>query len=468
MLLRFLLKNVRRPAVMCIASKYEKNSVISGVADNKSVQFLRASAVRYCSRRSSGIDKNDGNSTDELSTEEIRALQVDSENFGTLSSIAETSPAPNPEKDDTISKKHNEILLQQHADRINELIEAQNVVEAFKIFEENVLERNRLHPPISMFTQLLDVCIRYQLPENAFRVFSHMIERRLPVPLDTIDKLIKSCELLTQSSKKVNLINRFLTRTKQKPNASIYNGMIRCYIRSGQWKEGLALVNLMKADGFELDNKTLPVILDGWSHEPERGFRKVLEIWHEMHRNGCKVNVDTLNALLNCIQKCEIGDIDKLNKVIEMIRLKYNESSKKTTENLLSSEQNEKNNGTPKYVSDGRPKLLHFPPLKGYLVPFETVNDPQKRLLILGGLSGFLEIIKSNEIIPTLNTIQLLLDVIPNTIHAENKVISLIKTHNLTLNLEFYQQILMRMSIRQDFEGAKVCPINYLLFNFNF
>lgn len=464
MLLRFLLKNVRQPALMCIASKCRRSSIIAGITDIKSVRFLNGSSVRYSSRRSSGIDRAAENSTDELSTEEIRALEVNSDKFGTLSSIAETSPAPTPEKDDTIVKKHDGILLQQHADKINEFIENQNLEEAFRIFEEHVLKRDRLHPPISMFTRLFDDCVRYQMPEIAFRVFSHMIERRLQVSLDTIDKLIETCELLAQSTKKINVIQRFLTRTKQKPNASIYNGMIRCYIRSGQWKEGFALVDLMKADGFELENKTRPFILEGWSHDPKNGFCKVLENWHAMQQIGCKVNVDTINALLNCIQKCEIGDIDKLNKTIEMIRSKYNELSEKETETPLSSEQNEKINVTPKYFSDGRPKLLHSPPLKGFLLPFETVDDPQKRLLILGGLSGLLEIIKSNEISPTLNTIQLMLGVIPNTIHAENKVISLIKTHNLTLNVEFYQQILTRMSIRQDFQGAKVCRINDLLY----
>lgn len=461
MSLRFLLKNIRRPAFICIKAKYGRSSVIAGVTDIKSNRFLNGPAVRYSTRRLSGIDKKVENSSDELSAEEIRALQIDSDNFGTLSSIAETSPAPIPEEDDAIAKKHNAILLQKHADKINELIEAQDIVEALKIFEEHVLERDRLHPPISIFLQLLDECIRYQLPVNAFRVLSLMIGRRLQVSLDTIDRVIESCELLATSSRQINLINRFLTRTKQKPNASIYNGMIRCYIRSGQWKEGLALVDLMKADGFKLENKTIPFILQGWSHDWKNGFRKVLEHWHEMQQNGCKVNVDTLNALLNCIQKCEIGDLDKLNETIDMIRSKYNESSKKETENLLSNEENKQIDAPPNFLGDGRPKLLYKPPLKGYLVSFETVNDPQKRLLILGGLSEFLEIIKSNEIIPTLNTIQLLLGVIPNTVHAENRVISLIKTHDIKLNIEFYQQVLMRMSIRQDFEGAKVCLINY-------
>lgn len=457
MLLRFVLKNVRHPALMCLVSKTGKSSAIANVTDIRPFQFLNGSAVRYSSRRSSGNDKGVENSgADELSAENLRILQMDSDNFGTLSSMTETSPVPTPESDDAIVGKNDSILLQQHADKINELIQAQNVVEALKVFEDHVLKRDHLHPPISMFKQLLDVCIRYQMPENAFRVFTHMIERRLQVSLDTIDMLIESLELLDQSSKKINFINRFMTRTNQKPNASIYNGMIRCYIRSGQWKEGLALVDFMKADGVELESKTVPFILEGWSHDPRNGFRKVLENWHEMHQNDCKVNVDTLNALLNCIQKCEIGDIDELNKAILMIRSKYNETRQEETENPLSSEQNKQTDAKWTSLSDGRPKLLHTPPLKGYLLPFEIVDDPQKRLLILGGLSTVLKIIKSNEIIPTLNTVQLLLGIIPNTMHAENKVISLIKEHKIVLNTEFYQQILTRMSIRQDFEGAKV------------
>lgn len=436
MFLRVFIQNVRRPVCAIHRTHQYRKLIVSGNV----LRTVNYTTDKTVSPISAGT---------ELSEEDYRNLCVDPDSFGTLSISVER-----PEVKDAAAKiKTKAALMEEHTANINDLIEKKDIISAVNTFEKDILQKHQLHPPISMFERLLNECIRFEMPERAFQMYNHMIERRLPVSLEIIEKLVLSCEMLEQTTRKMNSIKRTMALSNMKPNAVIYNALIRNYIRSGQWKEGFSWAKQLESDGFELELETYPFILRGCSYDERNGFRKAIEFWHEAHRRSPVVNVDTFNAILKCISKCSIGDVDVLRKTIKTIQNNYKENVNATS---VQTDDDIQNETVKPPINDGRPNILNHPPIIGSLFLLENAINPDHRLLISGGLTGMVKLMQSNAIVPTLETIDLLLDVIPNTAVAENKLLSLMNKHNITQTIELFQKLLTRMCLRHDFDGAKV------------
>lgn len=101
------------------------------------------------------------------------------------------------------------------------------------------------------------------------------------------------------------------------------------------------------------------------------------------------------------------------------------------------------------------PNLLTPRPYLGNLIKIKEVKKPEDRFLLLGGFSGFLELMEIFEVDPDLKTFTLLLEVIPSTRVAENKLLRTIRKKEIKCDVDFFNVLMKKRSLRFDYEEAR-------------
>lgn len=446
---------------------------------------IKTSFYRSASRYSNGnastnvLKQNDSKKNEsvpnqsetKLSQHEIDILNQDPDNFGTLSSFEPLTVNETQHKDDESSSSTNAAhtgddesqacsthstdhtptkrqTIQHYEAVMKDLFQKGNVLEAIELFETEVLQKNRMHAPIRIYEWLIEECIRLYEFTKAIDIYDQMIGRKLTVSSGIFEKLVLAYEQTNMNVGKLNNIQKVMSKNHIQLNANMYNAMVRIYARSTQWQTALTLADEMKANAMTYDLDTINALFECFSRDKDNGFYRSIELWHEMHRFNYTPNVSTFNGFLKCMKKCELNNVDKLKRMIETIRMQCTTHS------------------SEEIIEDGRPNLLRTPPYIGYLFPMEQVERPEHRLLISGGLTNLLNEFNRHDIIPTLETITLLLEIVPNTFVAHQKVIGLLNKHHMKPDLEIFNILLTKNCQAQNFGNAMVNFIDFQAFEF--
>ncbi|XP_055325072.1 uncharacterized protein LOC129579241 [Sitodiplosis mosellana] len=423
---------------------------------------IRSPLLQYSTEKSaSSLSKSAtistaGNKNERFSEEEIKVLNKDPDSFGTLSSVKplmQEKPIDQSEPEEKAvsnQKPSNRKSIEEYEKLITNVIKEKGVREAVRVFEDEMLQTDRILAPVRIYDWLIDECLRFNHYDKAFDLYEQMVNRGLKISLPTIEKLTLAFELSSLSIKKVNSLRKILSKYKYEASPTIYNAMIRIHNRAKQWPTGFELAEEMVQRKIDYEFDTINSMLEVCKYDQNNGFNRLVELWHQMHQLGYTPNMHTLNAILNAVHRCEINDADQLLKTVESIKTKWKAASQEAS--LI--ENNENIRIENDSINDGRPNLLKIPPKIGRLFPLKNAIKPEERLLILGGMTGILEMMRVYEISPTLDTIKSLLQVAPNTLIAQQRAIRLLKKHNLLPDLHVFTILLTKACARQHFRDA--------------
>lgn len=432
----------------------QKSAKVTTVLFRSAGQYSNENAASNATKQSSsqktGFASNQNKT--ELSQHEIEILNQDPDSFGTLSSlkpsiVGDIQNGPLSSSIDSVDKSETSSTeqaatekqtIQQYEASMKDLLERGHVLEAIDLFENEMLQKNRMHAPVRIYKWLIEECVRLHEFRKAIEIYDQMVGRKLQVPADTFEKLVLAFEQSNTNVGKLNNMQKVMAKNHIQLSADMYNAMVRIYARSTQWQTALALADEMKVTKIPYELDTVNALLECFSHDKENGFYRFIDLWHDMHRFELTPNVSTFNALFKCVKKCELNNAEKLKQMLETIRMQC-------TTHLNESE-----------IEDGRPNLLQDPPSVGYLFPLEQVERPEHRLLILGGLTNILQEFKKYDITPTLETMIGLLEVVPNTLVAHQNVIGLLKKHFIKPDLQIFNILLTKNCETQNFPNAMV------------
>lgn len=454
-MLKILTSNLKRSNRLC--SLYVS---LNGPSKSRLLQIAQTSQCCSTLKYSTGkiestasktqINRNTVSSQNEhLTSDEIHLLKQDPDNFGTLSShellsnkeVQNESVTQSDEttsKNDSSKKKNasEQKSMEHYEQQLKDLIGKGDVKQAVEYFESEMLVKDHVLAPIHIYEWLITECINSHEVKKAFNVCDQMLNRQLKISVEIVEKLLLAHELSNLSRKKLNSLEKIISKNQYEINEKMYNSLVRTHGRSGQCKYALALADEMKIRGFKYEIETINIIFELCRHDKENGFIRLIELWHGMRNCKLVPDVHTFNAFLKTVLKCELQNVDKLKETIELLRGKSTVHS----------------NG----INDGRPNLLADPPEIGYLFPLENVNTPEDRLLILGGLTGLLKLFKEFQISPLPETILTLLNIVPNTNEAHQKVISLLKKNDIAPDVNLFHVLLTKNCIKPRFQNAKV------------
>lgn len=200
----------------------------------------------------------------------------------------------------------------------------------------------------------------------------------------------------------------------------------------------------------------------------------------------------TFNAVLRCVRDCGFGDLESMEKVLEKILgeaqatklsagtneniktvqlsdnsnsnatnpIESRESSQTNTESSTDLTLSSNSNQNALYINTQTtslelPNLLAAEPHLGSMVSLQEVQKPHERFLLVGGLTGFLQLMKSKNITPDIQTFTTMLEVIPPTNTAEKQLLTTIRKIGLKADIDFFNILIKKRAMRFDYEGGK-------------
>lgn len=404
-------------------------------------------------------------------TKELIAAQ-DSDTFGTLSVNAEPADDELLEEDDikeekfikNSPRKSQKLSTKQYADMIKDHLSHQRIKEAIDVMEVKMIEEDRVKPKNYIFNLLIDGCAKVGYSAKAFKLFTKMRQRGLKITGATYTSLFTACAASPWPQDGLNKAKRVREIMLEKgfePNASNYNAMIKAFGRCGDLKTAFLLVDEMRDKNLAIGVETFNFLLQACASDKEFGFRHALLVWHKMYQKRLKPDVYSFNLMLRCCRDTELGDVETMEEVLQTILLR-NKSDASSEQLKIEAHSTEGKPESVQIVSpneiepvDPKPNLIALRPHLGNLITLKEVKRPEDRLLLLGGMTGFLELMDQFEVAPDLKTYTQLIEVIPTTKAAEKKLLGHLWKHEVKCDVDFFNILMKKRAMRSDYEGSK-------------
>ncbi|XP_058054642.1 pentatricopeptide repeat-containing protein 1, mitochondrial [Anopheles bellator] len=406
----------------------------------------------------------------------LEATHHDADRFGTLLPQVDEPETPDEgdlREEEFLQKRtlqRQRFSVRQYADMIKDHLTNNRIQEAIGVVEV-VMKNDRVKPSNYHFNLLIGGCSRVGYSKKAFQLYNKMKQHGLKVTGGTYTSLFNACAMSpfpADGLKRSNQLREVMLETGYDPNATNYNAMIKAYGRCGDLKTAFQLVDEMMSRQLPIATDTFNFLLQACISDHEHGFRHALLVWHRMHRMQVTPNRYSFNLLLRCVRDCHMGPIETMEECIEQILSNSIESpgsemitrsEKSTMDDTLDNKVAEpmaiQTNIIKRLQSEGVPDLLSPNPHLGNLVKLAEVRKPEDRLLLLGGFAKVLSEMVKCGVEPDIRTMTELLDVIPPTYVAEKHILTMIKQLKLRCDIDFFNILIKKRSMRFDYECAK-------------
>lgn len=342
----------------------------------------------------------------------------------------------------------------QYAKMIKSQISRNDLNSALKVLD--LMKENRDKPTLYLYNLLLYSFAKQGDIKRCFSLYNKAKKCGLKPNAATYTSLLNACALADKNATALEHLNnlRKLLYEQFPLNETHYNVMIKAYSWHGQIVEAFKLADEMRDRRIPIEESTFNSLFHGAISDKKAGLHHALILWHLMHLENVKPTLTTYNLLLRAIRDTNLGNLrpdDILLSGLDQTRISVTEGD--------------------------RPDLLASPPVLSTLLPLEkeqnitqchidaniqkrsvNLNDilVNNRLILFGGLEGFLNRMFNNNIKPDAKTITLLLDLIPNSVPAENLLIKIADEKNIKLDIDFFNMLIKRRSMRLDYKAAKV------------
>lgn len=357
------------------------------------------------------------------------------------------------------------LSTKQYADMIKEHLRNNRVKEAIDIVEIRMIKEDRVKPENYIYNLLIGGCARVGYSKKAFSLYNKMKQRNLKITGGTYTSLFNACSNAPWSQDglhKANQLREIMFEKGYQPNESNYNAMIKAYGRCGDIQTAFKLVDEMKTNHLDIRVDTFNHLLQACASDKDLGFRHALLVWHKMHNRRQIPDIYSFNLMLRCIRDCEIGDLPTMQQLLESLLKNATEITRNKENQLLLQNSNdetvsivEKSSDAVTPVIDEAPNLLAKQPKLGSLISLKEIRKPEDRLLLLGGTHCFLREMSAANVVPTIKTFTALLDVIPATLSAEKNLMSTIRRLNIKCDIDFFNILIKKRSLRCDYDAAK-------------
>ncbi|KAF7273413.1 hypothetical protein GWI33_013878 [Rhynchophorus ferrugineus] len=356
------------------------------------------------------------------------------------------------------------LRTKQYADIIKDFIKQRKIKEAIDVLEVRMLKNDRVKPEAYIYNLLLGACGRVGYTKKAFALYNDMKKRGLNVMGGTYTALFNACANspwpTTDGLTRAKHLYDLMIEKGYQPNDTNYHAMIKAFGRCGDLPMAFKLVDEMSRLGFSLKADTMNFLLQACISDKEAGFRHGLLVWRKMIEKNIAPNLYTFNLLLRCTRDSGLGDVETTRDVIQKI---VGEECRDSSNVLCLSDEtgDEEKQSNSAMVSNwqesngARPDLLCEKPHLGNILSISEVKSPEDRLLLLGGCKNFLDTMIRYKCTPDIKTFTQLLDVIPSTNVAEKDLIATMKRLNVIPDIDFFNMLIKKKSMRCDYERAK-------------
>ncbi|KMQ97249.1 pentatricopeptide repeat-containing protein 1 [Lasius niger] len=315
----------------------------------------------------------------------------------------------------------------------------------------DLMKENRDKPTIYLYNLLLRSFAEQGDIKQCFKLYNKVKRYGLQPNAATYTNLFNACAVCDRNEIALEHLNKLRQSLYEKQfplNETHYNAMVKAYSWHTQIVEAFQLADEMRDKNIPVKESTYNSLFHGAISDKEAGLRHGLIIWHLMRLKKINPTLTTYNLLLRTIRDTNLGNL-KLDDVLvsgwEKSRIVLKEGERP---DLLAS---------PPVLSS----LLSLPE-KGQEVADKRIESTSlndvfvnNRLILFGGMEGFLNRMAYCKVKPDIKTITLLLNIIPNTVQAENLLIEAADKRNIELDIDFFNMVIKKRSMRFDYKAAK-------------
>lgn len=350
----------------------------------------------------------------------------------------------------------------QYVNKIKSHISNGDLLSALDVLTS--VRKNRDKPTNFMYNLLIRAYALQGDIKQCFSLYNKMKKDHLKPNDATYTSLFNACAESNNKSVALEQLNNLrlnLYETGYLMNETHYNTLIKVYSRHNCIVEAFEVVDEMRDKRLPIKEITFNSLLNAAISDKQAGMRHALIIWHLMKMYRIKPNLVTYNLLFRAMRDTKFGNY-KLGDILmpELINTELSISEGKRP-NLLS---------RPPVISTlPIPIVIKNKNVEYTLSPDTQLNDifENNRFILFGGLENILKIMKEDEVTPNEVTATLLLDLIPNTEDVENSFLRYMENKKVTLDIDFYNMLIRRRSLRKEYGSAKVnikSDILYYLF----
>ncbi|XP_023569237.1 pentatricopeptide repeat-containing protein 1, mitochondrial isoform X2 [Octodon degus] len=396
------------------------------------------------------------------------------------------------------------------------LIKEGKLAGALDLFERQMLKEERLQPLECNYTVLIGGCGRVGYLKKAFRLYNDMKKRDLEPSDATYTALFNVC---AESPWKDSALQSALKLQQQlraknfQFNLKTYHALLKVAAKCGDLRMCLDVFKEIVHKGHMVTEETFNFLLMGCIQDKKTGFRHALQVWRQMLNLGLKPNRHGYNLLLGAARDCGLGDPDVASRLLlrsseEMVLIQPPEVKQQAgrrvprragggmsaqlhvevLERQLFMELSPTCEAPPEPLKAGVPgkvqpevetkaepshttaltlgslkppplelevNLLALGALPPTVVSLGTVATPADRLVLMGGLEGFLGKMTEHGLQPDIKTLTLLAEVVEPGSPAESSLLTVLDRYQVEADVTFFNTLMRKKSKLGDLEGAK-------------
>ncbi|KAJ8318458.1 hypothetical protein KUTeg_003549 [Tegillarca granosa] len=458
-------------------------------------------------RTASKTDQKHSKQTNKKFSESFGTLNLDNEIK--LLTYEEEKSMVSAEEDDEFQKPHQRLLFSRHghnhmfyARKIMKMDRQGKVSEAISLLEDQMLVEDRVKPSAHEFTLVIGICGRVGYTSKAFSLFNKMKKMALQPEDPTYTALFNACAnspLKGDGLKRAENLRELMAIKGYTPNLVTYKAMMKAFAYCGDMKTAFLIADEASRK-FRLDEEFFCHLLFSAVSDKEAGFRHAIQIWRMMRKKGIRPNIYHYNLLLRAVGKCGIGDQDFLKDLIPTaettdtsLQITSGESVDKTSHmtpskgidtssqtKLLSDKKDTSSTSVVSFeesnlewwqydIKTCKPKinvqLAYLPQKLAVNIPdilnpkekytqvasLKEIKTREDRMMLLGGMGGYLKRMKADDVIANILTYNQLLEVIPNTEEAEQELFDSMKIANVKPDIDIFNLLILRRFLRKDY-----------------
>ncbi|KAM8711006.1 hypothetical protein ACLKA7_017609 [Drosophila subpalustris] len=416
----------------------------------------RADKVRIKSTKETSETETAKAKADKVESTKEEPLDFgDPDCFGGSRTETATPNASDMEEEEFTSRptRHTRKLrTKEYARLIKEHLNAQRINDAIAVLEVRMLREDRVKPESYIYNLLISGCAKAGYTRKAFSLYTKMRQRGLKVTGGTYTSLFNACANAPSHSDgltKARQLRHNMLEKGHEPNVQNYNAMIKAYGRCGDLQTAYTLADELLERRLPLSVDTFNLLLQACASDERHGFRYALLTWHKMLRRQLSPDYYSFNAMLRCVRDCGFGQLEQLQQVLAEITA--------PEQAQLTAGDNSSNQLTISANSHELelPNLLLPQAQLGSLVALAEVTRPHERFLLLGGLTGYLDLMKSHKITPDIKSFTAMLEVIAPTNAAEKQLLSFVRKIGLKADIDFFNVLIKKRSMRFDYASAR-------------
>lgn len=365
-------------------------------------------------------------------------------------------------------------------------------------------QKDRLKPEYTNFAPLIYGCARAGYTKKAFELYNESLKYLARPSRSIVTCLINACAESPFPEYGLERLNWLRQHLKVNYNFEFnklhYNVAIKAYGKLGQLEEASKLIKEMIEHQVFPETDTFNMLLIGCASDKKSGSTLALKVYKRMKLYEIRPNVTTYRLILRCVRDCGIGSPQLIQQTIEELpamttldqKLIYKSSKKrnksevfewapllselsvsietavKATSNdgksleSMNPERSQAKLNLPRdqsmlsteSVSNSRtlPNLLSGDHLdlicRIEAIQFDRLRTKSDRLLLFGGMHGFLKTMTDDNCKPDNKTFSLILDCLKHAREDCLEYFRLAKDYSIERDLLFYDLLIRHICVR--------------------